>query len=131
MNDLIFLDVEANPTNGQIRDFGAVRQDGTVLHTNSPAEFSAFLRGARYLAGHNIVDFDLKYIRGLAEQACPGAQAIDTLYLSALLFPAKPYHRLLKDDKLQTEELNNPLNDAMKCRELFDDEVAAFLNLPE
>ena len=94
-------------------------------------EFSDFLHGARYLVGHNIVDFDLKYIQDLVEQACPGVQIIDTLYLSALLFPAKPYHRLLKDDKLQSEELNNPLNDAIKCKELFDDEITAYLKLSE
>jgi ATP-dependent DNA helicase RecQ len=28
---------------------------------------------------------------------------IDILFLSPLLFPTKPYHRLLKDDKLQTD----------------------------
>ncbi len=129
--DLFFLDVEVVPTNGRIRDFGAVRQDGVSLHTDSPSEFSDFLHGARYLVGHNIVDFDLKYIQDLVEQACPGVQIIDTLYLSALLFPAKPYHRLLKDDKLQSEELNNPLNDAIKCKELFDDEITAYLKLSE
>lgn len=41
---------------------------------------------------------------------------IDTLYLSPLLFPHRPYHKLLKDDKLQTEEINNPLNDAKKAK---------------
>ena len=33
---------------------------------------------------------------------------------------------LLKDDKIQSEELNNPLNDAMKARDLFFDEVNEF-----
>ncbi len=56
--------------------------------------------------------------------------AIDTLYLSPLLFPRKPYHALLKDDKLQTEELNNPLNDSIKAMQLFYDEVNAFKELP-
>ncbi|MCL2374648.1 MAG: DEAD/DEAH box helicase, partial [Treponema sp.] len=56
---------------------------------------------------------------------------IDTLYLSPLLFPKKPYHRLLKDDKMLTDELNNPLNDAKKAKCLFDEEVAAFKNLDE
>ncbi len=44
---------------------------------------------------------------------------IDTLFFSPLLFPAKPYHSLLKDDKLQTEEMNNPLNDAIKAKRSF------------
>ena len=57
------------------------------------------------------------------------AKPIDTLYLSPLLFPERPYHALLKDDKLQTDELNNPLNDAEKARRLFYDEVNAFSEL--
>ncbi len=51
------------------------------------------------------------------------AQYVDTLCLSPLLFPAKPYHRLLKDDKLQTDSLSNPLDDAVKLFELFCDEI--------
>lgn len=58
-------------------------------------------------------------------------KAIDTLLLSPLLFPKNPYHRLLKDDKLQTEELNNPFNDAKKARDLFYDEVNTFHKLSE
>ena len=56
---------------------------------------------------------------------------IDTLTLSPLLFPNRPYHKLLKDDKLQTDELNNPLNDAKKAKLLFYDEINAFQNLDE
>lgn len=40
--------------------------------------------------------------------------AIDTLCLSPLLFPMRPYHALIKDDKLQSDSLNNPLNDSIK-----------------
>lgn len=57
-------------------------------------------------------------------------KAIDTLYLSPLLFPKRPYHSLVKDDKLQIEELNNPVNDSLKAKELFEDEVNAFFSLP-
>jgi ATP-dependent DNA helicase RecQ len=48
-----------------------------------------------------------------------------------LLFPRKPYHALVKDEKLQTDELNNPLNDAIKAKDLFLDEVLAFNNLAD
>jgi ATP-dependent DNA helicase RecQ len=47
------------------------------------------------------------------------------------LFPTKPYHALLKDDKLQTEDANNPLNDSIKAKDLFFDEVAAFQQTDE
>ncbi|HOM02335.1 MAG TPA: RecQ family ATP-dependent DNA helicase [Acetivibrio sp.] len=56
---------------------------------------------------------------------------IDTLYLSPLLFPQKPYHSLVKDDKLQTDDINNPLNDSIKARDLFFDEVKAFHKLDD
>ena len=51
---------------------------------------------------------------------------IDTLLLSPLLYPQRPYHALLKDDKLLTDERNNPLNDAKKTMALFFDEVNQF-----
>ena len=47
------------------------------------------------------------------------------------MFPVKPYHSLLKDDKLITDEFNNPLNDSMKARDLLNDEVAAFKRLDD
>jgi ATP-dependent DNA helicase RecQ len=53
------------------------------------------------------------------------------LFLSPLLFPTRPYHALLKDDKLQTEDTNNPLNDSIKAKDLFFDEVAAFQQTDE
>lgn len=56
---------------------------------------------------------------------------IDTLYFSPLLFPARPYHRLVKDDKLDPEHYNNPLNDAIKARNLFYDEVNIFQRADE
>ena len=46
-----------------------------------------------------------------------------------MLFPAKPYHALLKDDKLQSDDTNNPLNDSIKAKDLFYDEIAAFKQL--
>ena len=48
-----------------------------------------------------------------------------------MLFPTRPYHALLKDDKLQSDETNNPLNDAIKAKDLFYDEMAAFRNTDE
>ncbi len=38
---------------------------------------------------------------------------------------------MLKDDKLQTEDANNPLNDSIKAKDLFFDEVAAFQHTDE
>lgn len=35
----------------------------------------------------------------------------------------------MKDDKLCTDELNNPLNDSLKAMSLFYDEINAFQSL--
>jgi len=111
-------------------DIGAVKGNGQEFHSNSPQDFAGFLRGNKYVCGHNIFKHDLKYLKNEIE-GCGAEHFIDTLYLSPLMFPKKPYHYLVKDDKLTTDELNNPLNDAKKARDLFYDEVAKFEGLDE
>ena len=130
MKDIVFFDTEINPESGDILDIGAVRSDGQILHTARQAEFAAFVRDCQFICGHNIFKHDLKYVGDLIRNSNPRCVFIDTLPLSPLLFPKRPYHNLLKDDKLQTEELNNPLNDAKKAKNLFYDEVNAFSELP-
>ena len=123
---IAFIDTEVNPQNGKVLDYGAVREDEAVLHTHSGAAFEAFVSKCDVLCGHNIINHDLKYLNLKGNFTF-----IDTLPLSPLLFPKKPYHRLLKDDKLQTDELNNPVNDAKKAKDLFYDELAAWRLLPK
>lgn len=113
-------------------DIGSVRDDGSRFHTASLPQLAAFLRGVQFVCGHNILNHDVKYVGDALRDAGIGPDgAIDTLYLSPLLFPTKPYHALLKDDKLQTEEANNPLHDALKAKDLFYGEVAAFSRTDE
>jgi len=88
-------------------------------------DFCAFVSDAEYICGHNIIHHDITFLEEASLQKL-SSKAIDTLYLSPLLFPKRPYHRLLKDDKLQVEELNNPVNDSQKAKGLFFDEVNAF-----
>lgn len=125
---VVFIDVEVGATDGKIRDLGAVRVDGAYFHSGSVRDFMSFLCGADFICGHSIINHDLKHIHA-AFGADTGITAIDTLYLSPLLFPRRPYHALLKDDKLQTDELNNPVNDCEKAKTLFYDEVNAFFDL--
>lgn len=133
MNTIIFIDTEVNPENQTVLDYGAFVDDNRYIHTEAAGRFRDFLRQNsagenRYLCGHNIVHHDAKYIaQEMREAGINGL--IDTLYLSPLCFPSKPYHALLKDDKLQADELNNPLNDCKKAMELFYDEVNAFRNM--
>lgn len=121
---IAFIDTEVNPQTKKVADYGAVREDGAVLHSHSKADFDAFVSRCDTICGHNIINHDLKYtaLRG-------NPTIVDTLFLSPLLFPKRPYHHLVKDDKLQVDELNNPVNDAIKARNLLNDEVAAWNQL--
>ena len=121
---IVFIDTEVGVSIQKAQDFGAVRDDGAVLHTHSTKEFNDFIYKCDILCGHNIIGHDLKYI-----QLQKRYQVIDTLPISPLLFPNKPYHHLVKDDKLQVDELNNPVNDAKKARDLFYDELEVWKRL--
>ena len=126
---VVFFDTEIGVDDRKIHDIGAVRSDKGSLHTASVSEFCAFAADADFLCGHNIVHHDMKYLAPVLDQRAP-KKMIDTLYLSPLLFPKRPYHRLVKDDKLQVDELNNPVNDSLKAQTLFFEEVNTFRELP-
>jgi ATP-dependent DNA helicase RecQ len=129
MASITFIDTEIDPKSRQILDIGGLKSDGNSFHKASVPAFIQFLKGSRFVCGHNIIHHDVKFIKKeLTTAGIDLADIIDTLYLSPLLFPTKPYHALVKDDKLQTDELNNPLNDCLKAKDLFYDEVAAFKN---
>ena len=132
MKIISFIDAEVEPRHGRVLDIGCFRSDGREYHGRSIQNFANFLNGTDYLCGHNIIKHDLKYLESIFPAiSMMKDRTIDTLYWSPLLFPRRPYHALLKDDKLQTDELNNPLNDAKKACDLFNDEVTAFLKLDE
>jgi ATP-dependent DNA helicase RecQ len=127
MNSIAFVDTEIEPQSQKILDIGCIKGDGSFFHKTSVTEFVQFLRGTQFICGHNFLFHDIKYIgNALNDAEVNSSNIIDTLLLSPLLFPTKPYHALLKDDKLQSDDTNNPLNDAIKAKDLFYDEVAAF-----
>jgi ATP-dependent DNA helicase RecQ len=127
MNTIAFIDTEIDPHNRRILDIGSIKDNGSSFHSASVADFIIFLKGTAFICGHNIINHDLKYIQKAVNYAgINELNVIDTLFLSPLLFPTKPYHALLKDDKLQVEDKNNPLNDSIKAKDLFYDEVSSF-----
>lgn len=125
MKPIAFIDTEIDPKTHKVLDLGGVTADGATFHNTSIAQFQEFLKGTEFVCGHNILDHDLKFI-GDAVRAAGVRAAIDTLFWSPLLYPTKPYHHLVKDDKLDPENSNNPLNDSINARDLFHDEVVAF-----
>lgn len=132
MKTIAFIDTEVEPKTGKILDIGSIKNDGALFHKTSVTEFTAFLNGTQFICGHNIFNHDLKYIgKALNEAGITSANIIDTLFLSPLIFPTNPYHSLLKDDKLQSEDANNPLNDSIKAKDLFHDEIATFKQTDE
>jgi ATP-dependent DNA helicase RecQ len=132
LDSIVFFDTEIDPQNQKILDIGGITSEGNTFHQANTNAFIEFLKGQNFACGHNIFSHDLKYLgKVLAKAGITSKQCIDTLYLSPLLFPAKPYHALVKDDKLQTDEINNPINDSIKARDLFFDEIEAFRRLPE
>ena len=113
------VDAEVGIKDHKVHDIGAIRYDDAQYHQASKEGLATFLRGVDYVCGHNIIHHDAKYLfNGKLSW-----ELVDTLYLSPLLFPERPYHRLVKDDKLISEQANNPVNDCAKARELLWDEI--------
>ncbi|MCP9751308.1 RecQ family ATP-dependent DNA helicase [Ferruginibacter sp. HRS2-29] len=132
MNSITFIDTEIDPISKKIVDIGAIKDDGNLFHSSSVKDFTIFLSGTEFVCGHNIFNHDLKYIwKSLDDAKVNPLNVIDTLLLSPLLFPMRRYHSLLKDDKLQNEDINNPLNDSIKAKDLLFDEIGAFQQTDE
>ena len=58
---IAFIDTEVDPHTKKVADYGAVREDGAVLHSHSKADFDAFVSKCDTICGHNIINHDLKY----------------------------------------------------------------------
>ena len=140
------VDAEVGMGDRKVHDIGALRHDGAVYHGCAKSDLAGFLRDVEFVCGHNIIHHDARYLFG--EEAiragtvgCPytGGRGrprsqwilVDTLYMSPLLFPERPYHRLLKDDKIESEQMNNPVNDCEKARDLLMDEIACWNAMPD
>ena len=124
--NIAFVDTEVGLKDHKIHDIGALRDDGATFHQASQTALDQFLQEGKvdYICGHNLIHHDAHYLH-------LNGILIDTLYLSPLLFPKRPYHHLVKDDKLLSEQMNNPVNDCEKAKELLMDEIAAWNQLSE
>ena len=126
------LDLEVSVRDERIRAFAGVRQDTgrDVVHPSKQEEIAAALarlddlsNGAEFLLGHNLIAFDLPYLRaanpGLSLLRLP---AVDTLMLNPLAFPRNPYHGLVKhyqDGQLKRGRINDPILDARLVLHVF------------
>ena len=93
---IVFIDTEIGIEDKKIYDIGAVRFDKAIFHSSSLQNFYKFISGSEFICGHNIIHHDLKFLPQITKDLSI-YKPIDTLYLSPLLFPKRPYHSLLKD----------------------------------
>ncbi|MBP5468391.1 MAG: RecQ family ATP-dependent DNA helicase [Candidatus Riflebacteria bacterium] len=126
---IAYIDIETSINNTQtIYDYGA-EKDGKNLHTPDIEKFKTFISDTSFLCGHNIIKHDLVALSTKFDisKFIP----IDTLYLSPLLYPQKDSHELGKEEKLFDEQINNPLTDSIKAKDLFLKEISDFSDLPK
>ena len=118
LDQSLLLDLETTP-DGKVLKVGAVcgGKEGYLKGRFSQSDVNRTLdelgRTAKYVLGHNILDHDLPILRkqfpSLHLHSLP---AIDTLFLSPIAFPENPYHHLVKDYRLLSTALNDPVCDA-------------------
>ena len=83
------------------------------------------------LVGHNLHRFDRPQIAERAPRSpLLDLPTVDTLELSVLAFPRRPYHRLTKDDRLVRDARPNPLSDVRAAEQVHRDALAALADLP-
>ncbi len=132
LESCLLLDLETGRDN-KIHRIGAVfgeksfvRKDKFSL-PDALADLDAFSAGATHALGHNLVSHDLPILASIApDLALLRIPVIDTLYLSPLAFPQNPYHRLIKDYKLVSHSLSDPVADARLSAVLFCDQWESF-----
>ncbi len=137
----VSLDLEVGNKDNRIHKIGAVRSNtGASFHRSvgdldkALEDLDRFARGAGYLLGHNIIEFDLKHLQA----ANPHLKllklpVVDTLRINPLAFPAHPYHHLVKhyqDAGLRRGQINNPEIDSRLALEAFHNQCEKFKDSP-
>ena len=131
---MLIFDIEFSVNTRKIVDIGAITKKNKEFHNSNVGGFERFIKNNKpnFFAGHNVINFDLMHLQSYSLASyIPRSKTIDTLFLSTLLFPKKPYHNLIKDDKIISDHVNNPFNDAKKALFLLDDSVNEFNKLDE
>jgi len=132
----LFLDLETTQT-GRIQKVGAIHGGRVFCSTGqgvrkTMAELIGITDQVDCLAGHNILEHDLKVLREKhSDLPLLNLPVIDTLYLSPLCFPQNPYHHLVKDYKLVSATVSDPVADARLSAELLTDELEALRKIKD
>lgn len=87
----------------------------------------AWLRPDDILVGHNLHRFDRPALaERFPDSPLLRLPTLDTLELSVLAFPRRPYHRLVKDDRLVRDTRPSPLSDVRASERVLEDALAAW-----
>ena len=137
------LDLEVGVRDSRIRSFAGVRPDtGQSLTFPIPRRGLAWALndlddladGADFLLGHNIISFDLPYLRTTnSDLRLLRLPVVDTLRLNPLAFPRNPYHHLVKhyqDGQLRRGRTNDPELDARLTLQVFDNQLKSLSDIP-
>lgn len=121
----IWIDLEIDPQSKELILGGLVVAD-TECNTFYVVNFSKndlkivvqLLAHAKRVCGHNILAFDLKWLKQhtpymLSINDISKSKVLDTLLLTNLIFPHQPSHSLLKLYKVQTT-INDPIYDCIE-----------------
>ncbi len=132
---LLFVDLEL----GRDESFHAMaaRRDGQerlwerARFQHAHTELCAWLEPSDLLVGHNLHRHDrLAIQRRQPRSPLLKHPTLDTLELSVLAFPRRPYHRLVKDDLLVRDAKPNPISDVRASEKLLEDAVYELRALP-
>lgn len=127
MENIAFIDLEVDVSTEKVLDFGVTTSEGLFYHGGDSNKFKSIISKYNILCGHNIVNHDSKYINKMCLNQY---EYIDTLTISPIIYPTEIHHNLLKDDKLCSYDINNPLNDSKNAKSLFYKELNAFNSMP-
>ena len=133
----LLLDLETDQSN-RILKIGAKLgartfvRSGTFDQAQAVADLDRFGQGACCLVGHNLVRHDCRILQEAnATLDLHSLPVIDTLFLSPICFPENPYHHLVKDYKLVSGSVNDPVDDARLSGLLLTDELNALRGMAE
>lgn len=125
----LFLDLEYNPATHRVREYGWEYRMASG-RSSSPAPLRELFGQAEFFVGHNIMRHDRQIISKVLGIQLDPQKILDTLLLSSLLFPHKPYHALRKEYLQNAEEPSDPAKDATLSRVLLEDCIKAWQELP-
>ena len=137
LSSCLSIDLEVDLETNKIFALAAIRSDSerkVCLSRRSVGsnirELDALAKDVEFLVGHNILDFDLHYLRELAPSlTCLNKPIVDTLRLGPLAFPRNSYHHLVKHYKepnLIRFQKNDPELDARICLDVLKEQARKF-----